>query len=67
MNANWLPLRFRLPQGAWLEWPGLEGAGRVREGGQYVIADGPLDTVPVWLRAGGAVARADVERLLTGS
>ncbi|RKG71680.1 alpha-glucosidase, partial [Corallococcus terminator] len=24
--------------------------------GQYVIADGPLDTVPVWLRAGGAVA-----------
>ncbi|RKH14487.1 alpha-glucosidase [Corallococcus sp. CA053C] len=45
-----------LPAGAWLDWPGLEGTGQVREGGQYVIADGPLDTVPVWLRAGGAVA-----------
>ncbi|RKH42171.1 glycoside hydrolase family 31 protein [Corallococcus sicarius] len=45
-----------LPAGAWLEWPGLEGTGQVTEGGRYVIADGPLDTVPVWLRAGGAVA-----------
>jgi alpha-glucosidase len=45
-----------LPEGAWLEWPGLDKVGPVREGGQYVIADGPLDTVPVWLRAGGAVA-----------
>lgn len=45
-----------LPEGAWLEWPGLDRAGPVHEGGQYVIADGPLETVPVWLRAGGAVA-----------
>ncbi|CAM3281731.1 glycoside hydrolase family 31 protein [Corallococcus sp. ZKHCc1 1396] len=45
-----------LPAGTWLEWPGLERVGQVSEGGQYVIADGPLDTVPVWLRAGGAVA-----------
>jgi alpha-glucosidase len=45
-----------LPPGAWLEWPGLERAGAVQEGGRYVIADGPLDTVPLWLRAGGAVA-----------
>jgi alpha-glucosidase len=45
-----------LPEGQWLEWPGLERAGAVREGSQHVIADGPLDTVPVWLRAGGAVA-----------
>lgn len=45
-----------LPPGAWLEWPNLERPGAVREGGQYVIADGPLDTMPLWLRAGGAVA-----------
>ncbi|RKG64080.1 alpha-glucosidase [Corallococcus sp. CA054B] len=45
-----------LPAGAWLEWPGLERTGEVREGGRHVIADGPLDTVPVWLREGGAVA-----------
>lgn len=44
-----------LPAGMWLEWPGLERPGAIREGGQHVIADGPLDTVPVWLRAGGAV------------
>jgi alpha-glucosidase len=45
-----------LPAGAWLEWPGLERTGEVHEGGRHVIADGPLDTVPVWLRAGGVVA-----------
>ncbi|RYZ37786.1 MAG: alpha-glucosidase [Myxococcaceae bacterium] len=45
-----------LPAGTWLEWPGMERVGQVREGSQYVIADGPLDTVPVWLRGGGAVA-----------
>ncbi|RKH48815.1 alpha-glucosidase [Corallococcus interemptor] len=45
-----------LPAGTWLEWPGLERTGEVREGGRHVIADGPLDTVPVWLRAGGVVA-----------
>ncbi len=45
-----------LPPGAWLEWPGLERAGVVQEGGRYVIADGPLEAVPLWLRAGGAVA-----------
>lgn len=45
-----------LPKGQWLEWPNLEMAGAVREGGQHIIAEGPLDTVPIWLRAGGAIA-----------
>lgn len=45
-----------VPAGAWLELPNLERAGAIIEGGRYVIADGPLDTVPIWLRAGGAVA-----------
>jgi alpha-glucosidase len=45
-----------LPRGQWLEWPNLDRPGAVREGGQHVIAEGPLDTVPLWLRAGGAVA-----------
>lgn len=45
-----------LPKGQWLEWPNLDKAGAVREGGQHLIAEGPLDTVPLWLRAGGGVA-----------
>ncbi len=45
-----------LPRGAWLEWPNLDEAGAVREGAQHLIAEGPLDTVPLWLRAGGGVA-----------
>ncbi len=44
-----------LPEGLWQEWPGLDRTGPIHEGGRHVIADGPLDTVPVWLRAGGAV------------
>ncbi|WP_438030092.1 glycoside hydrolase family 31 protein [Sorangium sp. So ce233] len=45
-----------LPAGAWLDVANLERAGKVEEGGRHVIADAPLDVVPVWLRAGGAVA-----------
>ncbi|WP_437291293.1 glycoside hydrolase family 31 protein [Sorangium sp. So ce406] len=45
-----------LPAGAWLDLANLERAGKVEEGGRHVIADAPLDVVPVWLRAGGAVA-----------
>ncbi|MDY7230536.1 TIM-barrel domain-containing protein [Hyalangium rubrum] len=45
-----------LPRGQWLEWPNLDKPRAVREGGQHVIVDGPLDTVPLWLRAGGGVA-----------
>ncbi|QSQ24391.1 alpha-glucosidase [Pyxidicoccus parkwayensis] len=44
-----------LPEGMWMEWPGLERPGAIQEGAQHVIAEGRLDTVPVWLRAGGAV------------
>jgi len=44
-----------LPEGMWLEWPGLDHPGAIHEGGRHVIAQGPLDTVPLWLRAGGAV------------
>lgn len=45
-----------LPAGAWMDFANLERAGRVEEGGRHVIADAPLGVVPVWLRAGGAVA-----------
>jgi len=44
-----------LPAGKWLSFPNLDRPGQVHDGGGYVIAEGPLDTVPVWLRAGGAV------------
>ncbi|WP_437682516.1 glycoside hydrolase family 31 protein [Sorangium sp. So ce131] len=45
-----------LPAGAWMDFANLERAGKVEEGGRHVIADAPLGVVPVWLRAGGAVA-----------
>jgi alpha-glucosidase len=32
------------------------GAVEGIEGGQHLIAVAPLDTVPLWLRAGGALA-----------
>jgi alpha-glucosidase len=44
-----------LPAGAWLAFANLHG-GEVHEGGRHVIADAPLDVVPIWLRAGGAIA-----------
>ncbi|WP_044181551.1 glycoside hydrolase family 31 protein [Hyalangium minutum] len=45
-----------LPKGQWLEWPNMERPCSVKEGGQHIIADGPLNTIPTWLRAGGALA-----------
>ncbi len=48
-----------LPRGQWMEWPNLEMPGQVHEGSQHLIAEGPLDTVPLWLRAGGGVALTD--------
>jgi alpha-glucosidase len=45
-----------LPEGRWLPFFNLEASGAVVEGGQHVIAVAPLDTVPLWLRAGGALA-----------
>lgn len=44
-----------LPAGTWLEFNNLAAPGAVIEGGRHVIADAPLEVVPVWLRAGGAV------------
>jgi alpha-glucosidase len=44
-----------LPAGAWLDFSNLEPRGTVIEGRRHVIADSPLDVVPVWLRAGSAL------------
>jgi alpha-glucosidase len=45
-----------LPEGRWLPLFNLGAPGEVVEGGQHLIAVAPLDTVPLWLRAGGALA-----------
>jgi alpha-glucosidase len=45
-----------LPEGRWLPLFNLGAPGEVVEGGQHLIAEAPLDTVPLWLRAGGALA-----------
>ncbi|UQA60674.1 TIM-barrel domain-containing protein [Polyangium aurulentum] len=44
-----------LPAGKWLEFSNLEPRGGVIEGRRHVIADAPLDVVPVWLREGAAL------------
>ena len=41
-----------LPAGEWVDyWTGAEVAG-----GKVVVADAPLDTIPVWARAGAVIA-----------
>ena len=45
-----------LPAGRWLELFNVQGGGQIHEGGQSVVAQVGLNTVPVYLRAGGAVA-----------
>ncbi|HEX8819646.1 MAG TPA: glycoside hydrolase family 31 protein [Archangium sp.] len=45
-----------LPEGRWLPLFNLDAPGEMIEGGQHVIAEAPLDTVPLWLREGGALA-----------
>ena len=45
-----------LPEGRWLPFFNLEAPGAVVEGGQHIVALAPLGTVPLWLRAGGALA-----------
>ncbi|EPX61636.1 Alpha-glucosidase [Cystobacter fuscus DSM 2262] len=46
-----------LPEGRWLPFFNLgQSGGEVIEGRQHVLAEAPLDTVPMWLRAGGALA-----------
>jgi alpha-D-xyloside xylohydrolase len=42
-----------LPAGEWVDyWTGAEVAG-----GKVVVADAPLDTIPVWARAGAVIAK----------
>jgi alpha-glucosidase len=46
-----------LPEGRWLPFFDLGlSAGEVLEGRQHVLAEAPLGTVPMWLRAGEALA-----------
>lgn len=45
-----------LPEGRWLVMHNLQGWGEVQQGGQHVLAPAPVNAVPVWLRAGCAVA-----------
>ncbi|MFL5355626.1 glycoside hydrolase family 31 protein [Archangium sp.] len=45
-----------LPEGRWLPFFNLAVTEEPIEGGQHVIAEAPLGTVPLWLRAGGALA-----------
>ena len=42
-----------LPQGEWVDyWTGAAVAG-----GKVVVADAPLETIPVWARAGAVLAK----------
>ncbi|WNG33762.1 alpha-glucosidase [Archangium violaceum] len=45
-----------LPEGRWLPFSDFGQSGEVIEGRQHVLAEAPLGTVPMWLRAGGALA-----------
>ena len=45
-----------LPEGRWLPFFDLGQSGEPVEGGQHVLAEAPLGTAPMWLRAGGALA-----------
>jgi len=45
-----------LPEGRWLPFFDLGQTGEPVEGKQHVLAEAPLGTAPMWLRAGGALA-----------
>jgi alpha-D-xyloside xylohydrolase len=46
-----------LPPGEWVDyWTGTPASG-----GKVVIADAPVDTIPVWVRAGAVVPRIPVD------
>ncbi|WP_224365419.1 glycoside hydrolase family 31 protein [Hyalangium versicolor] len=45
-----------LPEGRWLPFSNLAPSGKVIEGRQHLLAEAGLDTVPMWLREGGALA-----------
>ena len=42
-----------LPPGAWVDY----WTGKPEAGGQVVVADAPVDTIPVWVRAGAVVPK----------
>lgn len=44
-----------LPRGQWLQWSSLRETTTLHEGGRRTLVEAPLDTVPVFLRAGEAV------------
>ncbi|PTL85554.1 glycoside hydrolase family 31 protein [Vitiosangium sp. GDMCC 1.1324] len=45
-----------LPEGQWQPFFNLAPSGEIVSGRQHTLAEAPLDTVPLWLRAGGALA-----------
>ncbi|WP_257461656.1 glycoside hydrolase family 31 protein [Archangium lipolyticum] len=45
-----------LPEGRWLPFFDLGLSGEALDGRQHVLAEAPLGSVPMWLRAGGALA-----------
>ncbi|MDY7231023.1 TIM-barrel domain-containing protein [Hyalangium rubrum] len=45
-----------LPEGRWLPFFNLAPSGEIVEGRRHLLAEAPLDTVPLWLREGGALA-----------
>jgi alpha-glucosidase len=53
-----------LPTGRWLEFNNFT-PGQFLEGGRYVIADAPSDAIPMFLRAGGAIALTRAARHTT--
>jgi alpha-glucosidase len=56
MRQNRTRRHVYLPEGRWLPFFNLAASGEPTEGQQHALAQAPLDTVPLWLRAGGALA-----------
>jgi alpha-D-xyloside xylohydrolase len=50
--------RVYLPAGAWTDW----WTGEVTEGGRWIEVEAPLDTLPLWLAEGAAVALGPVQQ-----
>ncbi|WP_224248533.1 glycoside hydrolase family 31 protein [Hyalangium gracile] len=56
MRQNRTRRHVYLPEGRWLPFFNLAPSGELLDGQQHTLAAAPLDTVPMWLRAGGALA-----------
>jgi alpha-glucosidase len=56
-----------LPEGQWLPFFNLEPSGEIIQGRQHTLAEAPLDTVPLWLRAGGALALTEPPHTTTAN